>query len=171
MYYGLSSPIEFDLESGLAPMSNVIVQLGAVRFEVTFEDAQNFELIQRLPTEDIYVSAQGESALSKLDSFSNLDLGYFFHFVSLFDRAENIFSDGVYAARFTVADFNFDSQTSISPMKQMLTVTYHNDEVFALDLQAELPKSLKIEASSGNKQMLFQFSGARYSLDATAPGT
>ena len=80
------------------------------------------------------------------------------------------FSDGVYAARFTVADFNFDSQTSISPMKQMLTVTYHNDEVFALDLQAELPKSLKLEASSGDKQMLFQFSGARYSLDATAPG-
>ena len=55
-------------------------------------------------------------------------------------------------------------------MKQMLTVTYHNDEVFALDLQAELPKSLKLEASSGDKQMLFQFSGARYSLDATAPG-
>ena len=69
MYYGLSSPIEFDLESGLAPMSNVIVQLGAVRFEVTFEDAQNFELIQRLPTEDIYVSAQGEIALPNLDIF------------------------------------------------------------------------------------------------------
>ena len=48
----------------------------------------------------------------------------------------------------------------MSPMKQMLTVTYHNDEVFALDLQAELPKSLKLEASYGDKQMLFQFSGA-----------
>ena len=71
MYYGLSSPIEFDLESGLAPMSNVIVQLGSVRFEVTFEDAQNFELIQRLPTEDIYVSAQGEIALP------NSDFSYF----------------------------------------------------------------------------------------------
>ena len=69
MYYGLSSPIEFDLESGLAPMSNVIVQLGSVRFEVTFEDAQNFELIQRLPTEDIYVSAQGEKALPNSDIF------------------------------------------------------------------------------------------------------
>ena len=39
MYYGLPSPIKFDLESGLAPMSNVIIQLGGVRFEVTFEDA------------------------------------------------------------------------------------------------------------------------------------
>ena len=166
MYYGLSSPIEFDLESGLAPMSNVIVQLGAVRFEVTFEDAQNFELIQRLPTEDIYVSAQGEIAWLNLDIFPTS-----IFLTSIFWKPSLKFSsDGVYAARFTVADFNFDSQTSISPMKQMLTVTYHNDEVFALDLQAELPKSLKLEASSGDKQMLFQFSGARYSLDATAPG-
>ena len=55
-------------------------------------------------------------------------------------------------------------------MQQMLTVTYDNEEVFALNLQAELPQSLKMEASSGNKQMLFQFSGARYSLDANAPG-
>ena len=69
MYYGLSSPIEFDLESGLAPMSNVIIQFGGVRFEVTFEDAQNFELIQRLPTEDIYVSAQGEFDSHNLDIF------------------------------------------------------------------------------------------------------
>ena len=166
MYYGLSSPIEFDLESGLAPMSNVIVQLGSVRFEVTFEDAQNFELIQRLPTEDIYVSAQGEKALPNSDIF----LLRYFQLESSEPPLNVFFSDGVYAARFTVADFNFDSQTSISPMKQMLTVTYHNDEVFALDLQAELPKLLKLEASSGDKQMLFQFSGARYSLDATAPG-
>ena len=69
MYYGLSSPIEFVLESGLAPMSNVMIQLGGVRFEVTFEDAQNFELIQRLPTENIYVSAQGEFDLQNLDIF------------------------------------------------------------------------------------------------------
>ena len=55
----------------------------------------------------------------------------------------------------------------MSPMKQMLTVTYHNDEVFALDLQAELPKSLKLETSCGDKQMLFQFSSARHSLDST----
>ena len=56
-------------------------------------------------------------------------------------------------------------------MQQILSVTSPtNEEVFALDLQAELPKSLKMEVSSGNKQMLFQFSGARYSLDATAPG-
>ena len=55
-------------------------------------------------------------------------------------------------------------------MKQMLTITYHNDEVFALDLQAKLPKSLKLEGSSGDKQMLYQFSGARYNLDATAQG-
>jgi len=55
----------------------------------------------------------------------------------------------------------------MSPTKQMLTVTYHNDETFALDLQAELPKSLKLEASCRDKQMLFQFSGARYSLDST----
>ena len=69
MYYGLSSPIEFVLESGLAPMSNVMIQLGGVRFEVTFEDAQNFELIQRLPTENIYVSAQGEFDSHNLDIF------------------------------------------------------------------------------------------------------
>ena len=61
MYYGLSSPIEFDLESGLSPMNNVIVHLGAVRFEVTFEDMENFELIQKLPTENVYVSAAGMS--------------------------------------------------------------------------------------------------------------
>ena len=61
MYYGLSSPIEFDLESGLSPMNNVIVHLGAVRFEVTFEDMENFELIQKLPTENVYVSAEGMS--------------------------------------------------------------------------------------------------------------
>ena len=52
-----------------APMSNVIIPLGGVRFEVTFEDAQNFELIQRLPTEDIYVSAQGEFDSHNLDIF------------------------------------------------------------------------------------------------------
>merc|ERR1719192_592760 len=136
MYFGLSSPVEFDLESGLSPMNNVIVHVGTVRFEVTYEDAQNFELIQKLPTEDIYVSAE----------------------------------DGLYVARFTVADFNINSETSISPMKQILHVTYNNDEVFGLNLEAELPKALKMEVSSGNKQMLFQFSGARYSLDATAPG-
>lgn len=136
MYYGLSSPIEIDLESGLAPMNNVIIQVGSIRFEVTLQDSQNFELIQRLPTEDIYVSAQ----------------------------------DGVYVTRFTIADFKIDSTSSLSPMKQLLTVTYHNDEVFALDLKAELPQSLKIEASSGDKQMLFQFSGAKYVLDASAPG-
>ena len=76
MYYGLPSPIKFDLESGLAPMSNVIIQLGAVRFEVTFEDNQNFELIQRLPTEDIYVSAQGKFDPPNLDIFQT---GIFFH--------------------------------------------------------------------------------------------
>ena len=52
-----------------APMSNVIIPLGGVRFEVTFEDAQNFELIQWLPTEDIYVSAQGEFDSHNLDIF------------------------------------------------------------------------------------------------------
>ena len=59
MYYGLSSPVEFDLASGLSPMNNVIVHVGVVRFEVTFEDAQNFELVQKLPTENIFVSAEG----------------------------------------------------------------------------------------------------------------
>jgi len=88
MYYGLSSPIEFDLESGLAPMSNVIIQLGAVRFEVTFEDNQNFELIQRLPTEDIYVSAQGEFDPPNLDNIQWIyfQLDYFKSLLKSFSR-------------------------------------------------------------------------------------
>lgn len=135
MYYGLSKSVEYDMESGLSGFDAVILHFGPVRFELTFEDVQNFEIVQLLPTENIYISAQ----------------------------------DGVFMKRVTISDFKIESQTSISPMKQILRIFSHDKEFFALNLEAELPKSVRLEASMVENQMLFQLSGAQYSLDASAP--
>ena len=55
-------------------------------------------------------------------------------------------------------------------MKQILRISSHDKEFFALNLEAELPKSVRLEASMVENQMLFQLSGKQYSLDASAPG-